>query len=215
MIKFFLLGVLLLSACAPIATTSPTMILTKSPTLTPTITETSTPIPTITLTPVPTLESITGGWSTFHTPEYGFSFQYPAVYDKGFYDPIDPLAFCNVQTSLKNSEFNIWIGHDRITVEETSKNLQEYVNDQIKMRFDDSWQITLEQTIADNLPGIKLGYAATNGSRWGITSFFIHNSHALAIDYYERSFLGCDPIEGNHSAYWVYEQIINTLKFDK
>jgi len=189
-----------------------------APTLMPT--STSITIFTSTLTPLPTTQPISGGWSTFHTSDYGFSFQYPAVYDRGFYDPAEPLRFCNVQTELKDSEFNVRIGSFiQMTIQETNRNLQEYVNKEIAIFSHDGWQVSSEQITADNMAGVRLSSVISSidntMSSWTVRSYFIHNHYAIAIQYYEGSFIGCSPKGINYSLYWVYEQIINTIKFDK
>ena len=121
-----------------------------------------------------------------------------------------------MRTELKDSEFNIRLGgFVQITVHETNKNLQDYVNEEIILYSTDSWQISSKQITVDNMPGIRLDLVDNNMSRWVARNYFVYDNYAIAMQHYEGSFLGCDPKGTNYSLYWVYEQIINTLKFDK
>ena len=213
--KIFLFSILFLNACIPTTVAPPTMTFTESPTSPLTFTKTPTLIPTGTLIPTATLEMIDGGWSTFYTSEYGFSFQYPAVYDEGFDDLTIPPRFCNIRTEQKDGELHIKVGFIQITIEETSQSLREYVNEQIAKYWPDGWQVSSKQITAGKTLGIRLDSIDYNMTRWVATSYFKNSNYVIAIQHHENSFMGCDPKGINYSLYWVYEQIVNTLKFYK
>jgi hypothetical protein len=209
---FILTGVLILSACQP-ATSIATATLTLTPTETAAPTQTSAPIPTI--EPTPTLEAIEGGWSTFHTQEYGFRFLYPAVYDKGFYDPADPLTFCKIQTKKEDGNFNIWVGFVAVAVSEISQSLEEVSSDYVKDKSVDWDILSRTQSRIDSVPAVTVEYGHQNPDRWGFKTFLIYGNDLITIDYYEAPFASCSPLGTQYSSYWVYQQILNTLRFDQ
>lgn len=206
-----LIGISILSACRsaiPIVTAT----LTTVPTGIVIPTETSMPAPVN--EPTPTLEAISGGWSTFHSQEYGFQFLYPAVYDKGFYDPVDPLSFCNIQEKKEDSKFNIWVGYVWLVVDKTNQSLESIADDYVREKSID-WDIRSQiQGKIDGLPSITVEYDSKRPSRWGSRTLLVHNNYLFTIDYYETNFAGCGPLNTGYSSYWVYEQMIKTLKFD-
>lgn len=211
--KVFLL-ILVLSACSPLVKPLPTAISMESPTFTPTSTETSTPTPTNTPIQTPSLEPISGGWSTFHSTDYGFSFQYPAVYDEGFYK-LDPQDICDFQVGEDWEEnFAVWVGIVRITVKNVEQNLDEfsaaYVKD-ISLHWDIS---SINQIFLDGVPARQLEFLHKTKSRWGVKTYAIQDGHLYLFEYYEAPFSNCSPPDIEYSDYWVYEQIINTWKFD-
>lgn len=208
---FVLIGISILSACQS-ATPVATATLTFVPTDTAIPTEIITPVPTN--EPTPTLETIHGGWSTFYAEEYGFRFLYPAVYDEGFYDRSDPF-FCNIQSKKEDGKFNIWVGIVRIVVDETDQSLEDisdaYVKDK-SANWDIRSQIRME---IDSLPSVTIEYGRRRPPRQGFVTFLLHDNDLLTIDYYEGNFLDCGPINTGYSSYWVYKQVLNTLKFDQ
>jgi hypothetical protein len=208
---FVLIGISLVSACQP-ATSTVVRTLTPVPTNRLVPTETTTPVSTN--DPIPTPAAIHGGWSTFYAEEYGFGFLYPAVYDQGFYDRSDPV-FCNIQSGKEDGKFNIWVGIVRLVVEKTDQSLNDisaaYVRDKSV-----NWEIRSQiQIEIDGLSAVKIEYGRRRPPRQGFITFLVHDNDLLTIEYYEGNFLGCDPIDTGYSSYWVYEQVINTLQFDK
>jgi hypothetical protein len=208
---FVLIGISLVSACQP-ATSKTTAALTFTPT--------NTVIPTETITPILTGESIStpvtihGGWSSFYAEEYGFRFLYPAVYDKGFYDRSDPI-FCNIQSRKEDGKFNVSVGTVRIIAEKTGQSLEDISDAYMKDKSTD-WDIRSQiRTEIDGLPAVKIEYGRKRPPRQGFVTFLLHDDDLLTIDYYEGNFLDCAPIDTGYSSYWVYEQVINTLKFDQ
>ena len=97
---WILLEIFVLTACAPMTKFIPTII------------------------PSPTLESISQGWSTFHNENFGFSFQYPAAYDKGF----QSFEFtCNFIVQRDKNKLHVVVGDVQIFSEKTNKKLLDYV----------------------------------------------------------------------------------------
>lgn len=202
----------MLCACQP-ATPVATVTLMFSPTTASVPTETPVSIPLSTSTP--TLEAIEGGWSTFHTQEYGFRFLYPTVYDKGFYDPADPLTFCKIQSRKEEDLFNVWVGFVAVAVGKAAQSLEEVSSDYVRDKSVD-WNILSQtQLKIDSLPAITIEYGHQNPDRWGFKTFLIHSNDLITIDYYEAPFASCSPLGTQYSSYWVYQQIINTLRFDQ
>jgi len=207
---FVLIGTSILSACQS-ATPLAAAPLTPVPTNTAIPTETSIPSPTN--EPTPTLEAINGGWSTFYAEEYGFSFLYPAVYDEGFYDTSDPF-FCNIQARKEEGKFKIWVGIVRIVVDKTEQSLENIADAYVREKST-AWTIRSQTRIEiDGIAGVTIEYGRVRPPRWGSQTFVVHDNDLLAIDFYEGNFIDCGPTDIGYSSYWVYEQVINTLKFD-
>jgi hypothetical protein len=209
---FILTGGLLLSTCqsaAPVTTATSTFV----PTNPAVPTQTSTPSPTN--EPTPTLEAINGGWSTFHTQEYGLSFLYPALYDQGFYDPADPLSFCNIQEKKEDGKFNVWVGHIWLVVAATNQSLEDIVDDYVRAKSM-KWNIRAQAEVEiDGLPAVKVEYDRATPPRQGFKTLLVYNNNLLTIDFYEANFGDCSSSDIGYSSYWIYEQIISTLTFDK
>jgi hypothetical protein len=199
-----------------LATPLPTTIFIEQPTTTPTLTETPISIPTNTSTTFPTLEPISGGWSTFRSSEYGFSFQYPSVYDKGFYNPLDKLSMCGFQSGKDdNGGFNVWIGLIHIIVNKESRDLDAF-SDSYFTEKKMKWDITnIDEASLDEISAISFDYGHGSQSTFGYETIAVHNQNSFIIDYYQPDFIICDPLDSDYSSGWVQDQIVNTWKFEK
>ena len=78
------------------------------------------------------------------------------------------------------------------------------------------WEdVTLEEIRVGDLLGKRMDYINPTLPRWGVKTFLVHKGHAITIGYYDNDTFECVPQELGYSAYWVYEKIIKTWKFDE
>src|SRR6266487_2203311 len=163
-------------------------------------------IPTI--TPSPTLESLSQGWSTFRNEKFGFSFQYPAVYDKGF----QSLEFtCNISVGENDTNnLSVSIGDIRVIAEETSTNLSQYTNYYIKNRLL-GWDVKQTEIKIDGSSANRLEYHRESPARSGSATIIVRENKAIIIQYFETNFLYCDLKDDGYSSYWVYQRILQYL----
>ena len=211
LLLFILFEVLILSACADSITQTPTYAIAPpndTPTLMPT--ETTTPSPSITLTS--SLEPISGGRSTFHDKKYGISFVYPAVFDKGYYDQ---EYFCHFETEQEGDHFRVKIGMSAVRVYETNLSLQDYVDSFVASLSDSNWKFTQTHFSKDGIPAIRLGYSLENPSRYSESTYIPSKGIIVVANFAYHPFIDCETKDLDYSNYGVYQQIINTLKFEK
>ncbi len=204
-----LLEIFVLNACATL--TTPVLTVTNEvPSRTPTVmpTKTITPSPSITLTP--SLEPLLDGWSTFYSPEFGFSLQYPAIFDKGF----QSLEFtCNI--SVEENDTNnllVIIGDNRVIAEKTNKNLIEYTNQYIENKRP-GWDVKQTEIEVNGLSANRLEYYLESPPRYGIVTILVKENKAITFEHFEMNFFYCDLKDDDYSSHWIYERTIETLNF--
>lgn len=203
------LGLMLLCACTPVATKLPTAAI--KPTSTVTLTSTQvffTQTPTITRTP--TLEPISGGWSTFFSPEFGFSLQYPAIFDKGFTSFESVCDISVIENSIDN--LLVIIGDNRVLAEKTNKNLTEYTNYYIENNRS-GWDVKQTEIEINGLIANRLEYHLESPPRYGIVTILVKENKAITFEHFEMNFFYCDLKDNGYSSYWIYERTIESLKF--
>lgn len=202
------LGVMVLNACLPATIPIPTIATQplNMPTLIPT--KTITPSPTIISTP--SLEPISGGWSTFHSPEFGFSLQYPAIYNTGF----QSFEFiCDISVEENNSDnLLVIIGDIRLIAEKTNNNLAEFTN-YYKENNRQGWNVGQTEIDINNLIANRLEYQREKPPRSGIVTILVKEKNAIVIEYFEINFVNCGLKNDGYSSYWVYERVVESLRF--
>lgn len=204
-----LLEFFILTACAT-STIQTTTFTVAPPSKTPTLISTQTATPSSSITLTPSLKPITGGWSTFYSYELGLSFQYPAVFDMGF----QSLEFtCDISVE-ENSTNNLLviIGDNRVTAEKTNKNLTDYTNQYIENKIPD-WDVKKTEIEINGLDANRLEYYSQSSSRSGEVTILAAENKAITIEHVEMNFFYCDLQDDSYSSYWIYERIIETLKF--
>jgi len=202
------LGILAVTSCtsAPISTP----IVANEPTLKATLKPTKTALP-IPSTITPTLESIHGGWNTLHNPNFMFSFQYPAVYNKGFQSF---ESTCNLEVQESDNNLHILIGEVQIFGKKTNKNLTEYVNYYIDNNRQ-GWQVKQNEIEIDGVVARRLGYHQERPPRGGDVTIVVNKDKAIVVQYFDANFINCGLKEDGYSSYWVYEQIVASLMFQE
>jgi len=200
------LGILLIIACRPTAMQTP--ILETQPTYQ------VAPVPTKTVLPIgppPTLESISEGWSTLYNPRFGFSFQYPAVYNKGFQGfEMD----CRLFVQDDESKLHILIGEIQVFGEETEQNLDEFAGEYIENNRQ-GWQVKQNEINVNGVVAKRLDYLRTSGrGGWGVVTIFVVEHSGVTVQWFETNFTNCGLADDGYSAYWVYKRIIDSWKFN-
>jgi len=181
---WILLEIFVLTACAPMTKFIPTII------------------------PSPTLESISQGWSTFHNENFGFSFQYPAAYDKGF----QSFEFtCNFIVQRDKNKLHVVVGDVQIFSEKTNKKLLDYV----KYYIDNNrqgWQVKQSEIDLASLIAQRLEYHQEKPPRGGNVTIVVNKDKAIIIQYFDANFMDCGLKDDGYSSYWVYQRILQSLK---
>lgn len=148
--KLFLLivlGNIFLYACTPATISTPTIEVKA--------TNTAEPLPTETDVPTPTIGPISGGWSTFSSSEFGFSLQYPTIYDKGF----KSFEFtCNISVEDDNdNNLFVVIGDILVNAEKTKESLTEYTTHFIENNRQ-GWDVKPTEIEINGLAAKRLEY---------------------------------------------------------
>lgn len=186
---------------------------------TPTLTAISTNTPTITNTSTPTLEPIKGGWSIYHIPNYGVSFTYPTVFEKGFIYKFHEEILCGLTANEEPNEFSINIGAlINIGIVETRESLDDYVNS-TETNLMKEWDVKHVPFERAGFSGAKLLITEKDPPSWGYEwmeiTYFTKDNFIVEIIYRDDPFFDCSKPEINYSMHEVYKQIVSTLKFER
>ena len=201
-------GFLILNSCTTSTILRPTLTMgTPSSTFTPTPTVTPSP----SLTPTPSLEPLIDGWSTFYNSEFGFSFQYPALFDKGF-QSFESTCDISIVENTPNKLFVV-IGDILFNVEKTNLNLAEYTNYYIENNRP-GWDVKRTPIDVHGLSANKLEYHQTLPPRYGVVTILEKENNALTVTHFENNFFYCDLKDDNHSSSWIYKRILQSLEFE-
>lgn len=157
---------------------------------------------------LPTLEPLKDGWSTFDSPEFGFSFQYPSIYDKGF----QSLEFtCDISVEKSNNQLYVTIGNIRINAEISNKNLEEYISYYVDNRLQKGETEQNEIEIS-GLSANRLQYFGR--SQTIDTTILSKENKIIIIEHVEMNFFFCDLEDDGYGSYWVYEKILQSLRLN-
>ena len=204
--KLFLLiilGNMFLYACTPATISTPTIEVKST---------TAEPLPTETIVPTPAIEPINGGWSTFSSSEFGFSLQYPTIYDKGF----QSFEFtCNISVEEDNSnDLFVVIGDILVNAEKTEKNLAEYTTHFIENNRQ-GWDVKPTEIEINGLVAKRLEYHRAKPPRGGDVTIVVNKDRAVVVQYFDANFIDCGLKDDGYSSHWVYEQMIASLRFQE
>jgi hypothetical protein len=159
------------------------------------------PEPDISLAP-PTSVA-TAAWSIYHKNPYGFSFEYPSVYDEPCY---------NDSCGLKENLDGIHLGHqiDISILESNDLNLAEYASNLLQSK---GWTSeSLKKVIINGSAAVTVEYRFGGTNRFGTFTLIGQNSHVFALTFSAGSF--CDILEANITEPEVYSHILETLQFN-
>ncbi|MEM7336114.1 MAG: hypothetical protein AAF490_28800 [Chloroflexota bacterium] len=213
---------------AIIPTTTPTPYPTNTPTTTSTPSpiplliltqqhETGTPTPrptrpTRTPTSTPDISDLAGVYKTYHNDDYGFKFDYPAVFDEGPYPGL--CALYENDTVSYPTLFNVNVGHRTwiYVVDAQDKSLSQYLDDFVESAQanseEDSDIVFMVTSLllptqengqiftgedGEQYATIEYRFGITN--RYGRKTVFLHNSNFIEINFTAGLF--CDFPEIN------------------
>lgn len=222
MVKLFcntFIALVLLAACsaptnqAPSVSPKPTTALPTKPAvptaLPPSATSTraftSTAKPTPSATATIDFASYKNKWTVYHNEKYGYSFEYPAIYDeKRFY----------CATPEPDAESITIGGRSDLFVISSSQSLEGHVNDIVRQYESDHWKLSnqLSHKI-DSLDAITIEYRFGGLSRYGTASFVKYSEYIYAFNYTAGASCYIPGFE-----LWeddAYEHMIDTFRVDR
>jgi len=164
----------------------------------------------VTSTPAP-VESFRDRWTTYANPAYGFSFDYPAVYDSRQYRYCAPRA----QQSLPEpAVFVLDIGSQtRLTLSQPgSLSLEEAVEafQADPSRAGYQFDPPAEREVGGET-GVSLSYRAGEAKRYGESTFFLKDGLLYRVDTGAPS--ACDVPELELTEVNAAEHILDTFSF--
>lgn len=207
--KIFLIVLLLMAGCAPL--TASLRALTSEQT------QIDAPTPAIQSTDelpgsafTETVPNVVFPWKTYYSDSYGFSFFYPAVYDKQQYETCAPKIF----EQPDGTEFSL--GHQSFLHVQRINNLdlQAYVENLVAQKqAEGSWLLEVQNTrkVAGE-EAIEVSYRFGGTNRFGTATFLIHKDLLLTFNFYAGAF--CDVPEADLTEGQAYAQWIDSLHFD-
>lgn len=194
------------TATATIASPEPTPTATPSPSLTPTSTPTATP----------TLDyaRFVDSWKTYRNEKYGFTFEYPAIYDE------PPFAR---SCAVREDPNGVYVGErtDVLFLDPQGLDLEQYVanwardcqctEEGIEKGECDCWIEAQSDTVVDGLPAITVDYRFGGLNRFGTFTMVEHGGHIFAFELTAGAF--CDVDEIRLRELDVYDRLIRTFHF--
>ncbi len=195
--------ILVASACAPIAASPiPPLDVTMPPTVTPILLSTS--------GPTQILATLEAAWKTYHSDNYGFSFQYPSVYDEAQYQT------CAVKVVEQPDGTRFSLGHQSFLDIQWmgDVDIRAYVDELIERKqAEEAWAVELQKTrVVGGEDSIEINYRFGGVNRFGTATFLKHKDLLLTFNFYAGTF--CDVSELNLVETQAYSQWINSLRFD-
>jgi len=140
-------------------------------------------------------------WSIYHNSQYGFTFEYPTVYDEASYKD---------SCGIKENNDGIHLGHriDLLFLESNGLNLTEYANDLLQNK---GWTLeSLKNATINGLETVTVEYRFGGTNRFGTFTLIEHNSRIFALNFSAGSF--CDIPEAKVSEPEVYSHILETFQ---
>ncbi len=140
-------------------------------------------------------------WSIYHNNQYGFTFEYPTVYDEASYKD---------SCGLKENRDGIHLGHqiDIFFMESNGLNLTGYANSLIKNK---GWTSDSVKNVTINgLEAVTAEYRFGGTNRFGTFTLIEHNMHIFALNFSAGSF--CDLPEAQVFEPEVYSHILETFQ---
>jgi hypothetical protein len=155
------------------------------------------------------MESLRDSWVTYEDKNYGFTFEYPAVYD---YEPYK--VNCGVR---KPNGDIIKVGalNDLFIIPTTSSDLAAYVKELIETKQAGGWVIETTQTSEFNQQqAITMEYRTdANGGRYGKAVFFYDKTRALIYAFGVVGFDTYCGVPGSKlNEYSLQEHLVNTFR---
>ncbi|MCP4371696.1 MAG: hypothetical protein GY797_26795 [Deltaproteobacteria bacterium] len=193
---------------------TPTQVPSHTPTFTPThiASSTFTPTPISTATSTPTVDLISlfdkpfTDWKVYTNTEYGFSFEYPAVYNL----TADTFS-CEITESeiIKNEQY-FRLGHRYgIVIADMPQglNLSDYVDQLVNESQGDDWVLgSRESVVVGNQEAIKIVYGSGSLMR-PVTEILLEKNGKIYTLWRGGGFTPC----GDEMT--AYQRMVETLKF--
>jgi hypothetical protein len=178
----------------------------SGPTFTPSASLNSTPA---TATPtggalVATLNPSNNGWITYQNKTYGFSFEYPAIYD----DPHNKLA-CGIKDLGSSINLGARIGLD--IIQAGSLSLDDFTNQYLSAK---KWVLENENIASiGGASAIIVEYHSLSPDQYGTVAVVEHNPVVLVIGFTSGEFCASLGSEGDEAS--VYQHVLDSFKFSK
>jgi len=153
---------------------------------------------------VATLNPSTNGWITYQNKTYGFSFEYPAIYE----DPHNK-ASCGLKDLGSSVSLGARIGLEIIQAGSLSL-------DDFTTQFLSAKQWVLENENNANLGGAGarlVEYHSLKPDQYGTIAFVKHNPVILAIEFTSGDFCASLGSEADEAA--VFQHILDSFQFTK
>jgi hypothetical protein len=163
---------------------------------------TPTPPPFCTATPEPSSSNII--WKTYRNGIYGFTFEYPAIYDE--------LPYRD-SCGLKENSDGIQLGHQiqLLFLDSGGLNLTEYTSNLLQSK---GWGVDSQQNEPINgVEATTIQYRFGGTNRFGTFTLVKPDNRIFAFNFTAGSF--CDIPENQASEPNVYSHMIETFRLDK
>ena len=143
-------------------------------------------------------------WKTYQNGTYGFTFEYPAIYDEPAYKD---------SCGLKESSDGVQLGH-QIQIQFLDSgglNLAEYTTNLLQSK---GWSADSQQNEPVNgMEAVTVQYRFGGTNRFGTLTLVKPNDHIFAFNFTAGSF--CDISESQTSEPNAYSHIIETFQLNK
>lgn len=178
------------------STTTPEPIPTATSTIPPTAQVTLPAAPSATPNP-----STSVTWNTYRNDAYGFTFEYPAIYDETSYKD---------SCGIKESNDGIHLGHqiDVLFLESNGLTLTDYASSLLQSK---GWTLdSLTNVTINDLNAVTVEYRFGGTNRYGTFTLIEDNAHVLLLNFSAGSF--CNILEAQISEPAAYAHILETFR---
>ena len=157
-------------------------------------------------TPQPGSPTMSIQWNTYQDDLYGFSFEYPLVYEEP--------AYIN-RCGLKINEGGVHLGQriDLQVFDPGDLGLEDFANNLLQ---DKGWNVDLyTRQLISGLEGINIQYRFGGTNRFGTISLVEHNDQIFAFNFSAGSFCDISKNQTQISEGAVYEHLLESFLFNK
>jgi hypothetical protein len=145
----------------------------------------------------------TGVWKKYHNSSYGFSFEYPAIYDEAPYTP------CGVKTN--QDAVSLGGRSDLLILDPNGLGLKDFIDQTIKTK---GYSLQAQKNeLIDGYDSITIEYRFGGLNRFGTFTMFKRGSLVFAFGFTAGA--ACDIPESQLFEIDAYQHMIMTFHFDK
>jgi hypothetical protein len=158
------------------------------------------------------LDSYRDRWTTYTNPTFGFSFEYPAVYDS------TDFGFCVARAGIRapqGADFQLALGsRTTLTLYKTSQSLPEVVTTfQTDPSSKDFQFESPKQSSVGGTPALVVPYHSGGANRYAEAVFFVQDGMLYRVDTGNPS--ACDVPALNLRELDAYSHMLDTFQFRK